>query len=43
MLLKVCIVTIAGEHFVYVDEQAIWESFPCLCTGLIWGINLFKY
>ena len=29
--------------FVNVEEQATWESSPCLCIGLIWEINLFKY
>ena len=43
MLLKVCIVIIAEEHFVNVEEQAIWESSPCLYIGLTWEINLFKY
>ena len=32
-----------GGAYVNVEEQATWESFPCLCTGLIWEINLFKY
>jgi hypothetical protein len=43
MLLKVSIVTIAEDHFVNVEEQAIWESSPCLCIGLTWEISLFKY
>ncbi len=29
--------------FVNVEEQAIWESSPCLCIGLTWEISLFKY